>query len=106
MKIFINLLFICFLHNNSRTVSGVHDNKQREIKEGGQNKKRAFKSQSRYDKKKLIKMKKKTNTEIFDEKELIILRDETKEAFLHSYNSYLKHAFPFDELMPLSCLLR
>lgn len=35
--------------------------------------------------------------------ELLLLREETREAFLHSYDSYMTHAYPFDELMPLSC---
>ena len=102
MKSFLKLLFICFLQNNSRIVSELQD-MQIEMKEGEQNIKAASKPQNRNNKKKLIVMKKKTKTGKFDEKELIILRDETKEAFLHSYNSYLEHAFPFDELMPLSC---
>jgi hypothetical protein len=38
-----------------------------------------------------------------NEKDLINYRDETREAFLHSYNSYLRHAYPYDELMPISC---
>ena len=35
--------------------------------------------------------------------ELLLLREETRAAFLHAYDSYMTHAFPFDELMPLSC---
>ncbi|KAL3267107.1 hypothetical protein HHI36_011247 [Cryptolaemus montrouzieri] len=31
------------------------------------------------------------------------LRDEVKEMFYHAYNSYLKFAYPYDELRPLSC---
>ncbi|CAG0912442.1 unnamed protein product [Notodromas monacha] len=31
------------------------------------------------------------------------LRDEAKEMFYHAYDSYMKYAFPADELMPLSC---
>lgn len=34
------------------------------------------------------------------------LRDETEEMFYHAYNSYMKHAFPWDELKPLSCAPR
>lgn len=30
-------------------------------------------------------------------------REEVKEMFYHSYNSYLKYAYPYDELRPLSC---
>ncbi|XP_052825291.1 ER degradation-enhancing alpha-mannosidase-like protein 3 isoform X2 [Octopus bimaculoides] len=31
------------------------------------------------------------------------LRDQVIEMFNHAYNSYMKHAYPADELMPLSC---
>lgn len=31
------------------------------------------------------------------------LSEESKEMFYHAYNSYMKYAFPADELMPLSC---
>ncbi|TGZ61898.1 hypothetical protein CRM22_007738 [Opisthorchis felineus] len=31
------------------------------------------------------------------------LRDTVKEMFFHGYNNYKNHAFPADELMPLSC---
>lgn len=31
------------------------------------------------------------------------LRDEVKEMFFHAFNGYMKHAFPRDELKPLSC---
>lgn len=31
------------------------------------------------------------------------LRDETKSAFFHAYDSYLTFAYPYDELKPLSC---
>ncbi|CAG0883021.1 unnamed protein product [Darwinula stevensoni] len=31
------------------------------------------------------------------------LREEAKEMFYHAYNSYMLHAYPADELMPLSC---
>lgn len=30
-------------------------------------------------------------------------RIQAKEMFMHGYNSYLKFAYPHDELMPLSC---
>jgi len=30
-------------------------------------------------------------------------REEVREMFQHSYNSYLEHAYPYDELRPLSC---
>ena len=32
-----------------------------------------------------------------------ILRDETKEAFLHAYSNYINLAFPYDELQPITC---
>lgn len=38
--------------------------------------------------------------------DLIALREETREAFHHAYNSYLAYGFPFDEVMPISCLPR
>ncbi|KAJ7558268.1 hypothetical protein O6H91_04G031400 [Diphasiastrum complanatum] len=31
------------------------------------------------------------------------LRDEVRKMFYHSFNGYMEHAFPFDELRPLSC---
>jgi hypothetical protein len=33
-------------------------------------------------------------------------REAAKEMFYHSYNSYLQHAFPKDELAPISCKVR
>lgn len=30
-------------------------------------------------------------------------RLQAKEMFMHGYNSYMKYAYPHDELMPLSC---
>lgn len=30
-------------------------------------------------------------------------REEALEMFYHAYRSYMDHAFPADELMPLSC---
>ncbi|XP_054157935.1 ER degradation-enhancing alpha-mannosidase-like protein 3 [Oppia nitens] len=35
--------------------------------------------------------------------ERIQLRDESREMFFHAYDSYIRYAFPADELMPLSC---
>ncbi|XP_010542915.1 PREDICTED: alpha-mannosidase I MNS4 isoform X2 [Tarenaya hassleriana] len=32
-----------------------------------------------------------------------LLRDEVREMFYHSFDGYMKHAFPLDELKPLSC---
>ncbi|XP_021897079.1 alpha-mannosidase I MNS4 [Carica papaya] len=31
------------------------------------------------------------------------LRDEVREMFYHAFNGYMEHAFPLDELRPLSC---
>jgi len=31
------------------------------------------------------------------------LRDEAREMFYHAFNGYMEHAFPLDELRPLSC---
>jgi len=39
----------------------------------------------------------------FDKNEKLLLRDKTLEMFRHAYNSYMTHAYPADELMPLSC---
>ncbi|EJD75564.1 Edem3 protein [Loa loa] len=33
----------------------------------------------------------------------VVLRLQAKEMFMHGYNSYMKYAYPHDELMPLSC---
>ena len=41
--------------------------------------------------------------ESMSEKEVIELREESKDMFYHAYNAYLFNAFPADELMPLSC---
>uniref|UniRef100_A0A7S3K5T7 alpha-1,2-Mannosidase n=1 Tax=Aureoumbra lagunensis TaxID=44058 RepID=A0A7S3K5T7_9STRA len=35
--------------------------------------------------------------------ERIALRDEAMEMYEHSMKSYMKHAFPYDELLPISC---
>ena len=40
--------------------------------------------------------------ESMSEKEVIELREESKDMFYHAYNAYLFNAFPADELMPLS----
>ncbi|KAJ2162271.1 hypothetical protein GGF46_000762 [Coemansia sp. RSA 552] len=34
------------------------------------------------------------------------LRELSREGFFHAYNGYMEHAFPFDELKPLSCIGR
>ncbi|XP_023211642.1 ER degradation-enhancing alpha-mannosidase-like protein 3 [Centruroides sculpturatus] len=31
------------------------------------------------------------------------LKEQAREMFYHAYNSYMKNAYPADELMPLSC---
>lgn len=31
------------------------------------------------------------------------LREEVRDAFVHTYDSYMRNAFPKDELLPLSC---
>jgi len=31
------------------------------------------------------------------------VREKTKDLFFHGFNAYMEHAFPLDELMPLSC---
>ena len=41
--------------------------------------------------------------ESMSDKEIIELREESKDMFYHAYNAYLFNAFPADELMPLSC---
>ena len=35
--------------------------------------------------------------------ERVTLRDEARAMFDHAYGSYMEHAYPLDELMPLSC---
>lgn len=37
------------------------------------------------------------------EDERIKLKDEARDMFIHGYDSYMKYAYPADELMPLSC---
>ena len=39
----------------------------------------------------------------YTRQELVRWREEVREMFQHSYNSYLDHAYPYDELRPLSC---
>ena len=39
----------------------------------------------------------------YTREELVRWREEVREMFQHSYNSYLEHAYPYDELRPLSC---
>jgi hypothetical protein len=33
----------------------------------------------------------------------MIFRDKVKSMFYHAYNGYLEHAYPLDELKPLTC---
>ena len=39
----------------------------------------------------------------YSREELVRWREEVREMFQHSYNSYLDHAYPYDEPRPLSC---
>jgi mannosidase alpha-like ER degradation enhancer 2 len=39
----------------------------------------------------------------YEKKDLLKLRDETHAMFDHAYSSYLKYAYPYDELRSLSC---
>ncbi|XP_074304324.1 alpha-mannosidase I MNS4 isoform X2 [Silene latifolia] len=41
--------------------------------------------------------------EIVSPDEARLLRDEVQEMFYHAFNGYMQHAFPRDELKPLSC---
>lgn len=34
---------------------------------------------------------------------LLHFRDEVRGMFYHAYDGYMKHAYPYDELRPLSC---
>ena len=34
---------------------------------------------------------------------VIFCREEVKDMFYHAYDSYLKYAYPYDELRPISC---
>ena len=40
---------------------------------------------------------------VITDKEIIELREESKDMFYHAYNAYMYNAFPADELMPLTC---
>lgn len=35
--------------------------------------------------------------------EMAVFKEKTKYMFYHGYNNYLTHAYPYDELRPLSC---
>lgn len=39
----------------------------------------------------------------YKKEDLFRLREEVREMFQHAYDSYLKYAYPYDELRPLSC---
>lgn len=40
---------------------------------------------------------------IYNKSEIIKFREEVREMFNHAYDGYLKYAYPYDELRPLSC---
>lgn len=44
-----------------------------------------------------------THTREFTEDEMEAIRSRIRSMFYHAYNSYLDHAFPYDELRPLTC---
>merc|ERR1719394_1402141 len=44
-----------------------------------------------------------SNARSYTDLDLLKYREEVREMFQHSYNSYLEHAYPYDELRPLSC---
>ncbi|CAL8104104.1 unnamed protein product [Orchesella dallaii] len=39
----------------------------------------------------------------YDAKRLTELREEVRSMFYHAYDSYIRHAYPYDELRPLTC---
>ncbi|XP_072942090.1 ER degradation-enhancing alpha-mannosidase-like protein 2 [Epargyreus clarus] len=39
----------------------------------------------------------------YTKEDLLKLREEVRDMFQHAYDSYLKYAYPYDELRPLSC---
>lgn len=39
----------------------------------------------------------------YSREDLIMLREEVRQMFEHAYTGYLKYAYPYDELRPLSC---
>ncbi|QDZ22144.1 glycoside hydrolase [Chloropicon primus] len=43
------------------------------------------------------------DVEIVSSKEALSLREEVREAFVYTYDAYMRNAFPKDELLPLSC---
>lgn len=44
-----------------------------------------------------------THARQFTEEEMETVRSRIRSMFYHAYNSYLDHAFPYDELRPLTC---
>ncbi|KAG6450711.1 ER degradation-enhancing alpha-mannosidase-like protein 2 [Manduca sexta] len=40
---------------------------------------------------------------VYKKADIIKLREEVREMFQHAYDSYLRYAYPYDELRPLSC---
>lgn len=40
---------------------------------------------------------------MLSQQQRVYLRDEAREMFYHSFDKYMEHAYPLDELMPLSC---
>jgi len=44
-----------------------------------------------------------TNFRQYSKEDMVGYREEVRSMFQHAYDSYLRHAFPFDELRPLSC---
>ena len=43
---------------------------------------------------------------LFDVPHLLSLREEVRNVFFHSYNSYLTYGYPYDEVLPISCKSR
>jgi hypothetical protein len=41
--------------------------------------------------------------DLFEVEPQIFCREKAHEMFMHGYGNYMRHAFPHDELMPLSC---
>ncbi|XP_068627733.1 ER degradation-enhancing alpha-mannosidase-like protein 2 [Battus philenor] len=39
----------------------------------------------------------------YSKEDILKLREEVREMFQHAYDSYLRYAYPYDELRPLSC---
>ncbi|KAH9641894.1 hypothetical protein HF086_011644 [Spodoptera exigua] len=40
---------------------------------------------------------------VYKKADILKLREEVREMFQHAYDSYLRYAYPYDELRPLSC---